>query len=556
MLANEAMRSQMPSEMAMVGHESVGKTALFRNLTGDKTVRESNIKGSTINCITANVQGGKIELMDTPGIQAEGDSVAMGLALEQMDGLHTLILVVKSEHLVEELTFLNKHLKLKGKRVAVLATHEDKYSPTKSDKEQIRHLLQVPVVWLNARKLNAKKKDKIIEAMEAASSWGVSSSILQFLPTNRKEEKKSLKLFRIPVLGPIFAWFLILAMFGIPVLAAYLFSDWIQPISDTYLIGPITQLFTDYPGWLYSFIVGDYGVITLGWYSFVWAFPVVVMVGIASAVMEETGIQEHIMHTLDPSLRKIGLTGRDLSPVLTGFGCNVVAVLQSRSCSTCTRISCASMISIGSACSYQIGATLSIFGAAGHPFLFIPYIVLLFLVGAVHTRLWNKSNAGLLKRVSSLPYLQPLTWQGLWWRIKRVVMQFLTQAMPIFLIICVVATLLQLLHVLDVLAVLLAPLLYLLQLPAEAGTGILFSVIRKDGMLLFNQGNGSLLDQLQVFQVFILVYFASTFSSCMVTLYTMGREFGWGETRGLFLKQAFTSIVSTLMLALGLYAIL
>lgn len=556
MLANEAMRSQMPSEMAMVGHESVGKTALFRNLTGDKTVRESNIKGSTINCITANVQGGKIELMDTPGIQAEGDSVAMGLALEQMDGLHTLILVVKSEHLVEELTFLNKHLKLKGKRVAVLATHEDKYSPAKSDKEQIRHLLQVPVVWLNARKLNAKKKDKIIEAMEAASSWGVSSSILQFLPTNRKEEKKSLKLFRIPVLGPIFAWFLILAMFGIPVLAAYLFSDWIQPISDTYLIGPITQLFTNYPGWLYSFIVGDYGVITLGWYSFVWAFPVVVMVGIASAVMEETGIQEHIMHTLDPSLRKIGLTGRDLSPVLTGFGCNVVAVLQSRSCSTCTRISCASMISFGSACSYQIGATLSIFGAAGHPFLFIPYIVLLFLVGAVHTRLWNKSNAGLLKRVSSLPYLQPLTWQGLWWRIKRVVMQFLTQAMPIFLIICVVATLLQLLHVLDVLAVLLAPLLYLLQLPAEAGTGILFSVIRKDGMLLFNQGNGSLLDQLQVFQVFILVYFASTFSSCMVTLYTMGREFGWGETRGLFLKQAFTSIVSTLMLALGLYAIL
>ncbi len=556
MLANEAMRSQMPSEMAMVGHESVGKTALFRNLTGDKTVRESNIKGSTINCITANVQGGEIELMDTPGIQAEGDSVAMGLALEQMDGLHTLILVVKSEHLVEELTFLNKHLKLKGKRVAVLATHEDKYSPAKSDKEQIRHLLQVPVVWLNARKLNAKKKDKIIEAMEAASSWGVSSSILQFLPTNRKEEKKSLKLFRIPVLGPIFAWFLILAMFGIPVLAAYLFSDWIQPISDTYLIGPITQLFTNYPGWLYSFIVGDYGVITLGWYSFVWAFPVVVMVGIASAVMEETGIQEHIMHTLDPSLRKIGLTGRDLSPVLTGFGCNVVAVLQSRSCSTCTRISCASMISFGSACSYQIGATLSIFGAAGHPFLFIPYIVLLFLVGAVHTRLWNKSNAGLLKRVSSLPYLQPLTWQGLWWRIKRVVMQFLTQAMPIFLIICVVATLLQLLHVLDVLAVLLAPLLYLLQLPAEAGTGILFSVIRKDGMLLFNQGNGSLLDQLQVFQVFILVYFASTFSSCMVTLYTMGREFGWGETRGLFLKQAFTSIVSTLMLALGLYAIL
>ncbi|WP_404456333.1 GTPase [Oceanobacillus kapialis] len=558
MLAKEKESlNELPIEIAMVGHESVGKTALFRQLTGNKTVQESNIKGSTIRCISAKVSGAEgIELVDTPGIQAEGDSVAMGLALEQMEKLHILLLVIKSENLAEELNFLNENLKLRGKRVAVLVTHEDKYSYTKSEKEQIRNLLQVPVVWLNARKLREQKREEILEAMESASTWGLNSSILKFLPNNHNDEEKRIKLFRLPFFGPLMAWITILAMFGIPVFAAYMFSDWLQPISDVYFIEPITQLFSGLPGWLYTFIVGDYGVVTLGWYSFVWAFPVVVLVGLATAIVEETGIQEHIMHTLDPSLRKIGLTGRDLSPVLTGFGCNVVAVLQSRSCSTCTRKSCVSLISFGSACSYQIGATLSIFGVAGYPILFIPYIILLFLAGALHTRLWNKPQLGALTRVSSLPYLQPLTWSGLWWRVKRVVMQFLTQAMPIFIVICVVATLLQLFNVLDVLAVLLAPFLYLIQLPAEAGTGILFSMIRKDGMLLFNQGNGSLLEQLQIFQVFILVYFASTFSSCMVTLYTIRKEFGWGETRGIFLKQAFTSVVSTILLALGFYAIL
>lgn len=155
MLAKEKESlNELPIEIAMVGHGSVGETALFRQLTGNKTVQESNIKGSTIRCISAKVSGAEgIELVDTPGIQAEGDSVAMGLALEQMEKLHTLLLVVKSEDLAQELKFLSENLKLRGKRVAVLVTHEDKYSYTKSEKEQIRNLLQVPVVWLNARKL-------------------------------------------------------------------------------------------------------------------------------------------------------------------------------------------------------------------------------------------------------------------------------------------------------------------------------------------------------------------------------------------------------------------
>ncbi|MDQ3247741.1 MAG: ferrous iron transporter B, partial [Chloroflexota bacterium] len=111
------------------------------------------------------------------------------------------------------------------------------------------------------------------------------------------------------------------------------------------------------------------------------------------AICDETGIKDRITAALDAPLRRIGLNGRDLVPVLSGFGCNVVAVFQSRACSRCTRQSCVSLIAFGSACSYQIGASLSLFGSAQAPWLFLPYLLLLFVVGAIHTRLWHRALA-------------------------------------------------------------------------------------------------------------------------------------------------------------------
>ncbi|MBW7462196.1 ferrous iron transporter B, partial [Paenibacillus sepulcri] len=116
------------------------------------------------------------------------------------------------------------------------------------------------------------------------------------------------------------------------------------------------------------------------------------------AVAEESGLKGRITDALDGWLRVIGLSGRDLIPVLSGFGCNVVAVFQSRARSACSRKSCVSLIAFGSACSYQIGASLSVFGSGGHPWLFVPYLAMLFVIGALHTRIWNRSKGQELHR--------------------------------------------------------------------------------------------------------------------------------------------------------------
>ena len=304
---------------------------------------------------------------------------------------------------------------------------------------------------------------------------------------------------------------------------------------------------------MFELLAGGYGVLTLGWYSFLWALPVVVLLGVSVALAEETGVKDRVTAALDPLLRCVGLTGRDLIPVMAGFGCNVGAVMQSRGCSRCTRGACVSMIAFGSACSYQIGASLSIFGSAGHPGLFLPYLAALFVVGAIHTRVWH----GGLDRSAALPVGERafLQWPGaraVAWRVAGTIKQFLFQAMPIFLLICLVAALLQFVGVLDWLAGVAAPVMGIFNLPGEVAPGVLFSILRKDGLLILNEGDGALLRGMGVGSVFLLVYLASTLTACLVTLWTIRRELGWRSALEVAGRQAGTSLGSAWIFSLFL----
>ncbi|GAB2559542.1 nucleoside recognition domain-containing protein [Gracilibacillus alcaliphilus] len=541
-------------EVLLIGCESVGKSGLFRELTGEKSAIARNIKGSTISALNAPCKlNSQIQLTDLPGLQFDMDSQSTQLTLDHLQEEKTLLLVIKATNLKEELIQLQTKLNLKGKKVAIAATHGDKYLPPQTEQKRVQELLQVPIVWVNTRAMDEEAQEQVMTCIEQANVWGATNSILDFLPSTDHAVNQLIPIFRLPIAGPLLACLFILSMFALPVFAAYLLVSWLEPIVEQYLLTPITLWIDQAPLFVAKVLIGDYGLITLGSYSFLWAFPVVMLISITTTITEESGIQEHITHALDPWLRKIGLTGRDLLPVITGFGCNVVAVFQSRSCSSCTRASCISLISFGSACSYQIGATLSIFSAAHVPLLFIPYLLLLFVAGAIHTRIWNRDTANQLTRIAPLPYIQKINWQACWWKVVGAIKQFVLQAMPIFLLICLVASVLHTIGILSIVSWLAMPLLYLFSLPVEAAPGLIFSFIRKDGLLVLNEGQGSLLMDMSVGQIFILVYLATTLSACLVTLFTIGRELGWKSSLSVGGKQMLTSIVSAAFLAVGLY---
>lgn len=556
MLEQAQAFSLTQEEVVLIGSESVGKSGLFRALTGEKSAVARNVKGSTIAALKASCQlHPDVRLTNLPGLQFDMDSQNTQLTLDHFQDDKTILLVVKATNLKEELTELQDELNLKGKRIAVVATHRDKYLPPESEQNRIKELVQVPVIWVNTRKMDEQDQEAVIAGVKQAEVWGASKSILSFLPDSGDTANQLIPAFRMPIAGPILACFFILGMFAVPVMGAYLFVSWLEPIADQYVLDPITGWINQAPSFLAEVLTGDYGLITLGSYSFLWAFPVVLLISVMTSLTEETGIQEHVTRALDPWLRKIGLTGRDLLPVITGFGCNVVAVFQSRGCSSCTRTSCVSLIAFGSACSYQIGATLSIFSAAHVPLLFIPYLFILFIVGAIHTRIWNRNEADNLTRIAPLPYIQKINWQAFAWKVASSVKQFLLQAMPIFLIICLAASVLQAMNILSLLHWLAMPILYLFSLPVDAAPGLIFSFIRKDGLLILNEGQGSLLMEMPLSQIFILVYLASTLSACLVTLFTIGKELGWRTSLSIGGKQMLTSVVSAAILAGGLHFI-
>ncbi|MBB6023773.1 small GTP-binding protein [Paenibacillus sp. JGP012] len=549
MLNSVLQHSGEHRKVVLVGLESAGKSALFRSFTSKDIGEESNVRGSTVTVRKTVLPEHGYELIDTPGIRLKDDSITTMLALHQLAEADTVVLVIRATSVKKDLPFLLDMLDLTGRNLVLVLTFVDKCGF--GLEEQISYYrkgLGVSVIPVNARIMKEDTRDIIFKSISVARPMKKHPEI-QFPPTSNVIEP-SLTVFEHSIVGRFYALAALIILFAVPVYLAYLFSDLIQPLAEAWIIEPLNRVISGLWGPFQAILLGDYGILSLGLYSFVWAFPVVLLIGISVAVTEESGLKDRITDALDGWMRRIGLNGKDLIPVLSGFGCNVVAVFQSRTCSSCTRKTCVSMIAFGSACSYQIGASLSIFSSGGKPWLFFPYIIVLVVVGAIHTRLWNRGlSESSLATHTNRTFLQNPSWRAINWRVKSVVMQFLTQAMPIFIGLCLMATLLEQTGILSLMTRAVAPALTFFHLPAEAAGGVLFSIIRKDGLLVLNQDHGSFITGLSGYQLFILVYLASTLTACLVTLWTVRKELGVLFAFKMASRQLCTSIASALLLS-------
>ena len=62
--------------------------------------------------------------------------------------------------------------------------------------------------------------------------------------------------------------------------------------------------------------------------------PVIVILFFFLSILEDTGYMARIAFVMDKLLRKIGLSGRSIVPMLIGFGCSVPAVMSTRTLSS------------------------------------------------------------------------------------------------------------------------------------------------------------------------------------------------------------------------------
>ena len=537
----------------LTGLESAGKSTLFNFLTESAASDERNFRGSTVVCREGLINDAGICLVDTPGIRFQSDSETTKLALDALNQHDGILVVLRATHAQQEWQTLCHLIPPQAKHVVILLTFADKIRKGLLEvTEYLSETSGAPVLAVNAREAGSNVRQGIVQLLlqDKPAPSAVSLPRQKIPVINLLAEFPQQTIFEHRWCGKVAAIVCLFLLFAVPVWGAWLLSDFIQPVIDSAVIQPLKNITTSWPDVLKTLFVGNYGLFSLGLYSFVWAFPVVVLIGLSLSLTDDSGLKERITATLDPWLRKVGLSGQDLIPVLSGFGCNVVAVFQSRSCSRCTRHACISMISFGSACSYQTGATLSLFNAAHQPWLFVPYLSLLFITGAIHTRLWNGSlKPSEDQRLTEPTWLQWPRWRNVTWMLKNILRQFITQAMPLFLIICSVAGMLDYAGITRWVSETTAPLLHLFKLPAELMPGIIFSLLRKDGLMVLNQDGGSLIQSLSTSQLLLLVWLASTLMACLVTVFTIAREINWRFAVAVAGKQVLSSLVVALVIS-------
>lgn len=288
-----------------------------------------------------------------------------------------------------------------------------------------------------------------------------------------------------------------------------------------------------WPGLLAALIGGDYGLVAMFPFLILYAAPTILVFSAILAIYKTTGLIDRISVALHPWLRPFGIGGRDLVRVVMGFGCNVPAVIASRACASCSRGACVSAISFGSACSYQLPATLAVFAAAGLGGMGLVYLVVLAGTTLVYLRFTTPKALRLATNRLLLPPADRLhrpSWRGVWREMAGTLRQFVVMALPVFVMICFVAAGLARLGVLEWLGKTLTPVMALFNLPGEAATAVVLGSIRKDGLAigLLDSDWGALKVALETpAQVLTAVYLAGVLLPCLVTLFTIGREMRW-----------------------------
>jgi Fe2+ transport system protein B len=542
----------------LIGWESVGKSQLAASLSG-RWAEPSNFAGSTVEC--ESYPFGEWTIVDAPGLQFAADAETTAITLRELQEHDVAVLVVSARNVIEE---LNDLLPLvEGRSVLVIATFWDRVPPpeqaaVRSELSNAGEALRVPVLFVNARTLTESDRVAFSAALDAPGvpvATRLTRSALPVVNPGIVTPKPLRSVSRAAVAA---------VMLITPAAAAVYVANSVAALVDPMIVAarqPLVQAVTAWPESMAAareLLVGRFGFLTMAPLLFVWAMPTVVLYAVLLACFKASGLIDRITAALHPWVSLIGLSGRDLIRVVMGFGCNVPAVISTRACSRCSRGACVSAIAFGAVCSYQFPATLAVFAAIQQPWLVVPFLGYLLVTTMAYVR-WTSTPAS--RQAAKTLLVSPsnsLQWPTIEAVIREAwstLRQFAMQALPVFLLITLAASLLDQFGLLEWLARLIAPAMAVFHLPAEAALPVVLSSVRKDGILLFLNGSGELAAPLSAGQVLTGVYLAGTLLPCLVTAMTIAREQSTPFAMRLLFRQAMAAAVFASLLGWSCWSI-
>ena len=176
--------------------------------------------------------------------------------------------------------------------------------------------------------------------------------------------------------------------------------------------------------------------------------PIIVTLFFFLSILEDTGYMARVAFVMDKPLRKIGLSGRSIVPMLIGFGCSVPAIMATRTVSSDRDRKMTILLTPYMSCSAKI-SIYAFFTAAFFPryraLVMIGLYVLGILIGIAAALIMNKTAF----RGKPVPFVMELpnyrfpsaksVWQLCWDKAK----DFLTRAFTIIFVATIIVWFLQ-----------------------------------------------------------------------------------------------------------------
>lgn len=358
-----------PKRIAFVGNPNCGKSTLFNRLTG-LTQKTSNLPGTTVEASIGHVtiNGEKTELIDLPGIYSlYTQSDDERLVVEHLAGIgeekpEALLLVIDASNLRRNLLLYSQVAELGIPAVCVLTLSDSaKRRGVKIDADALSAELGIPCLFFNPRRekniepvkqlLTSFAQPKLIgqetQLSERLKSYweqgklpGLSEEtlrryidiekVIQRTTTKFPVGLKSITLkldqfFTHKWLGyALFAMIMMVLFQGVFSLAAKP-MEWIesgfqfltQTIDNVLPAGMITNFITQ------GLIGGLEGVVVF--------VPQIFILFFLIGILEDSGYMVRASFITDRIMRKLGLNGRSIIPMIGGFACAIPSIMATRS---------------------------------------------------------------------------------------------------------------------------------------------------------------------------------------------------------------------------------
>ncbi len=281
---------------------------------------------------------------------------------------------------------------------------------------------------------------------------------------------------------------------------------------------------------IHDFLVGPYGIITMALsYALAIVLPIVTSFFLLFSILEDSGYLSRLAVMLNRVMRRMGLNGKAVLPMVLGLGCDTMATMTTRILETRKeRIVTTLLLALAVPCSAQLGVILAMMANISWTaalFWVALMIAVAFTIGWLASRVLGGPSSDFILELPPMrrPQIENVvakTFARLEWYLKEVIPLFIAGTAFLFL--------LDQLHLLDRMSAWTEPLVTgWLGLPAETASAFIVGFLRRDfGAVYLLDASTGLDPKLTPHQILVAMVTITLFMPCIATLFMIARELG------------------------------